>query len=179
MKVNSTELENVFTNIQQWAKSQINTDPVLNPVIEQQLKKQKRWTLQGISNLIERCRPVKVKKLIEFDEEQMVGTSQQKALRNFFRNDELWRGAGINYYGNWEVVLDPEGERRTAIIRNLSDTEFSYIVQREDFTDEICYQLQVEQNNETSNNALHTLEGTWRLAVTENEQCPITLTRLA
>lgn len=180
MRINSTELENIFTSMQRWAEPQVNKDPVLNPTINQQINKQRKWTLQGLSRLIERCRPAQYKELISFDEDQLVGTSQRMALRDFFKDDKVWCKSNVEYYGNWEVVLEPEGGIRTAVIRNLHDTAaISYVLRREDLTDEICYQLLVEQDNATTNRGLRALEGTWHLAVTDSEQCPISLTHLA
>ncbi|MFK5706181.1 hypothetical protein ACI3E1_07070 [Ligilactobacillus sp. LYQ139] len=178
MKTNSTELENVFTSIQRWSESRINIDSVLT--IERQIKRQRKWTLQGLLRLVERYRPVEVKELISFDEDQLVGTSHRVALRNFFNDDKVWRESNVKNYGNWEVSLESEGNIRTAVIRNLHDTTaISYVLRREDLTDEVCYQLLVERDNVTDNSGLHALEGTWRLAVTDDEQCPITLTFLA
>ena len=180
MKTNSTELGNVFTSIQRWAEPRVNIDPILNSTIEQQIKKQKTWTLQGLSMLVERCRPAQAKELISFDEDQLVGTSQRMALRDFFKDDKVWCKSNVEYYGNWEVVLEPEGDIRTAVIRNLHDTiAISYVLRREDLTDEVCYQLLVEQDNATASRGLRALEGTWHLAVTDSEQCPISLTHLA
>ena len=180
MEINSTELGNVFTSIQQWAKPRMNTNPVTNPTIEQQIKRQRKWTLQGLLGLVERCRPTQTKELISFDEDQLVGTSQRMALRDFFKDDNVWREPNVKFYGDWQVILDPEGNIRTAVIRNLNDNvAISYVLRREDLVDEVCYQLMVEQDNTIINNGLRALEGTWRLSVTESEQCPITLTHLA
>ena len=180
MKTNSTELRNVFTSIQRWAEPRVNIDPVLNSTIEQQIKKQKTWTLQGLSMLVERSCSAQAKELISFDEDQLVGTSQRMALRDFFKDDKIWRESNVKSYGNWEVILEPDGNIRTAVIRNLHDTAaISYVLRREDLTDEVCYQLLVEQDNATANRGLRALEGTWHLAVTDSEQCPISLTHLA